>query len=137
MIDKRAAKPKLSRAQVIRLKRLLYMKYTPPEIAELLEVNPDTVYRTYIHAGCPHERDQKGRIWIIGTAFKAWAEEIIAERKKRKNKPMEENEGWCVVCNKRVIMDNPKVVYSGGNREIIQSVCPKCGRKVNRARGKS
>jgi hypothetical protein len=32
-------------------------------------------------------------------------------------------------------MISPKVVYSGGNREILQSVCLICGTKVNRARG--
>ena len=135
MSDNKKIKPKLYRAQVIRLKRLLHMKYTPSEIAEVLEVNIDTIYRTYLSAGCPHEKDNKGRIWIIGTAFKTWAEEYLAERKIKKNSPMAENEGWCVVCNKRVIMVSPKIVYSAGNREILQSVCPNCGKKVNRARG--
>jgi DNA-directed RNA polymerase subunit RPC12/RpoP len=48
---------------------------------------------------------------------------------------MSENQGWCVRCNKRVLMLEPKSVYRGGNREIMQSVCPHCGGKVNRARG--
>ena len=53
--------PKLSRPQVIRLDRLLQMDYKPFEIAELLEVHIDTVYRSYLPAGCPYEKDEKGQ----------------------------------------------------------------------------
>ena len=129
-------KPKLSRPQVIRLKRLLYMFYKPSEIAEILGLNVDTIYRSYLPAGCPHERKENGRIMILGTAFKSWAEEILAERKNKKKEPMLDDEGWCFGCNKRVKMISPEVIYSSRNREIIQSICIKCGSKVNRARGK-
>lgn len=111
------------------------MKYKPSEIAEVLEVNVNTVYRNYLLNGCPNERDEKGNIWIIGTEFREWAQNEIAERKNRIKIPMDENQGWCVRCNLRVKMIDSKVVYSGGNREIIQSVCPICRTKVNRARG--
>ena len=129
--------PKLSRPQVIRLERLLQMEYKPSEIAELLKVHIDTVYRSYIPAGCPFEKDEKGRYWILGTAFKTWAKELLAERKKRKNLPMEPDEGWCMTCNKRVKMISPKIIYSERNREILQSICKTCRGKVNRARRKS
>ena len=36
------------------------MDYKLSEIAEVLEVHPDTVYRSYIPAGCPYEKDDKG-----------------------------------------------------------------------------
>jgi len=111
------------------------MKYRPSEIAKVIDVNVDTVYRNYLKNGCPFEKDNNGNIWIIGTEFKEWAQCEITERKKKINHPMPEDQGWCVRCNKRVFMINPKVVYSGGNREIIQSICPFCGTKVNRARG--
>ena len=123
MADLEDRKPKISRAQVIRLSRLLHMEYRPSEIAEILEVHPDTVYRSYLPAGCPHERDSRGHIWILGTAFKTWAKEILAERKKRKSPPMEPDEGWCLSCNKRVKMVSPKDIYSARNREVIQSIC--------------
>lgn len=110
------------------------MDYRPSEIADLLKVSVDTVYRSYIPAGCPHERDETGHIWILGTAFKAWAEEILAERKRKKSPPMKPDEGWCLNCNERVKMNSPKIIYSARNREIIQSFCKKCGGKVNRAR---
>jgi hypothetical protein len=132
---KRETMVRLSRAQIIRLTRLLHMKYRPSEIADLLGVNVDTVYRSYLLNGCPHERDSQGKIWIVGTEFRKWADEEIAERKNTSKEPMPEDQAWCVKCNQRVLMINPSVVYSGGNRQIIQSICPKCGRKVNRARG--
>lgn len=111
------------------------MKYRPSEIAEVLEVNVHTIYGNYLKKDCPHERDEKGYIWIIETEFREWAENGIAERKNKQKHPMKENEGYCLKCNKRVILINPKVIYSGGNREIIQSICPDCGIKVNRCRG--
>ena len=129
--------PKLSRPQVIRLDRLLQMDYKPFEIAELLEVHIDTVYRSYLPAGCPYEKDEKGRYWILGTAFKTWAKEILAERKNRKTLPMESDEGWCMTCNKRVKMISPKIIYSARKVEMFQSICKTCGGKVNRTRGKS
>lgn len=125
----------LDRSQIIKLSRLLYMKYRPSEIAEILGVNVNTIYQSYLSAGCPHEKDSKGNIWIIGTEFRDWATIEIAQRKSVKNPPMESNQAYCLRCNKRVVMVNPSVVYSGGNREILQSICPICGTKVNRAKG--
>lgn len=128
-------KPKLSRPLIIKLSRLLHMKYRPSEIAELIGVNSDTVYRTYLLNGCPHDRDENGRIWIIGSEFREWAEEEIAERKNKLQEPMREDQAWCMKCNQRVEMINPQLIYSGGNRQMYQSICPKCGTKVNRVRG--
>jgi len=125
----------LSRPQIMKLSRLLYMKYKPSEIAEILDIGVDVVYQNYLKNGCPFEKNEKGNIWIIGTYFREWAQNEIAERKKKANPPMPENQAWCMKCNKRVLMVNPKVIYSGGNREILQSICPLCVIKVNRARG--
>lgn len=125
----------LSRPQLIKLSRLLYMKYKPSEIAEILDIDIKVIYRNYLINGCPHERDSRGNIWIIGTEFREWAQKEYAEKKNRIRIPMDDNQGYCVRCNKRVVMFDPKVIYSGGNREIIQSICPLCGSKVNKARG--
>jgi predicted RNA-binding Zn-ribbon protein involved in translation (DUF1610 family) len=126
--------PQLNRTQVIKLSRLLYMKYRPSEIADILGVNTDTVYRSYLPAGCPHTRDGKGHYWIVGTEFKAWAENVIAKRKRKKNNPMKQDEGWCVKCNQRVKKGkklNIKPVNK--NLELVQWLCPNCGAIVNRA----
>lgn len=128
--------PRLARAQIIRLGRLLNMKYRPAEIGELLGISADTVRRTYLQAGCPHERDEHGHIWIVGTAFRTWANEVIAERKRKTNNPMAEDEAWCLRCNERVKIKNPKVKPVNLYIELLQSVCGSCGSIVNRARAK-
>lgn len=128
--------PLLGRAQVIRLSRLLYMKYRPSEIADIIDVNVETVRRSYLAAGCPHERDTSRHIWIVGTEFKAWAEDVIAKRKRKTPNPMDENEAWCMKCNDRVEIINPTVKPVSYYLEILQSICPRCGTKVNRARAR-
>lgn len=126
--------PQLGRAQVIRLSRLLNMYYRPAEIAELLDVHVDTVRRSYLAAGCPHRRGKNGHIWIVGTAFKDWAEDVIAKRRRRTSEPMADDEGWCFKCKGRVKMVKPKILSVNRYIEIQQSICPVCGTKVNRAR---
>lgn len=128
-------RPRLSRPQIIRLGRLLHMLYKPSEIAKLLEISVDTIYRNYLPAGCPHERDDSGNIWINGIAFKGWAEELLSEnRRRKKENPMAPNEGWCFKCNQRVIMVNVQPARVNRYLELLMGTCPKCGTRVNRAR---
>lgn len=110
------------------------MEYRPAEIAELIDVHVDTVRRKYIAAGCPHRRDTNGHIWIVGTQFRDWAEEIIAKRKRAISKPLAENQAWCFKCRDRVLMSNPETIWRNKYIELLQSGCPKCGTKINRAR---
>ena len=63
----------MTREQLARVGHLLNMYYKPSEIAEEIGCHTDTVYRSFLPAGCPHERDERGHIWIIGTAFRDWA----------------------------------------------------------------
>ena len=65
--------PRFKRAQLIRLDRLLHMRYTPAELAREIGVSVDTVYRSYIPAGCPQEPRGGGRYWIVGSEFRDWA----------------------------------------------------------------
>lgn len=134
MNKERGSFPLLSRAQIIRLDRLLDMMYRPSEIAELIGVNIDTVRRSYLSAGCPHKRDAYQKIWINGVAFKEWANEIIAERKRKKTYPMKENEAWCMKCNQRVPIIEPKIKRVNYYIDLLQGKCPQCGTTVNRAR---
>lgn len=129
--------PQLGRAQVIKLGRLLNMYYRPSEIAELLDVNVDTVRRTYLAAGCPYRRDENGHIWIIGIAFKDWAEDVIAKRKRRKTEPMADDEAWCFKCNTRVPLIEPKSIQVTIYIELLQSHCPECGTRINRAQARA
>lgn len=128
--------PRLARAQIIRLSRLLNMKYKPSEIASLLEVSVDTVRRSYLAAGCPHERDSSGRVWIVGTSFKLWAENVLNKRKRKSLNPMAKDEAWCFRCNKRVKINKPKKITVNRYLEILQSICPNCSTKVNRAQAR-
>lgn len=137
MVTRKDQQPKLAREQIIRLGRLIHMKYRPSEIADLLGVHVETIRRSYLTNGCPHERDEHGHIWIVGTAFRAWANEVIAERKRKKSKPMAQDEAWCMKCNKRVKIINPKVKPVNLYIELLQSVCDSCGSIVNRARAKA
>lgn len=124
---------RLSRAQVIRLSRLLEMKYRPSELAEIIGVHVDTVYRSYMPAGCPYERDSTGHIWIVGSAFRAWAKEILAIRKKRKTYHMGGDEAWCLKCNQPVKIIDPVSKRVNLYLELLQSKCTICGTTVNRA----
>ena len=82
---------KIPRTLIIRLPRLLRMKYTIPEIARELNCTPKKI-RTFLGHGCPHERDDKGKVWIIGTAFAAWAEATLTGNRR----PLQDGEAWCL-----------------------------------------
>ncbi|MDH5506235.1 MAG: DUF5679 domain-containing protein [Anaerolineae bacterium] len=127
----------LSREHMIRMSKLLYMKYKPLEIANIIGVSVDRFYRTYIPAGCPHERDDRGRIWIVGTHFRSWAEDVIAKKKRKNARPMKKDEAWCFKCNGRVKILDPKTIWSNRYIEMLQSDCQVCGTKVNRAKKKN
>ena len=114
---------KLNGKQRHRLRRLLYMKYTPSELAEELGINKRQFYFVYLPLGCPHERDSRRHYWIVGTEFRDWYEETYKPIK------LAENEAYCVSCKKPVTMVNPKKESKEGLTYLI-SRCPDCGRKL-------
>lgn len=120
------------RAQIIRLGRLLEMKYRPSELADAIGCHVDTVYRTYIPAGCPHTRDGTGHIWIIGTEFAQWARDMVASRDHIK---LADGEAYCLRCRRAVVMQGPLTVTPTNHYlELITGTCPDCDAPVNRAR---
>lgn len=126
-------KPRMTQCQMARMPRLLWMYYTPGELAAEIGCSVDTIYKSYIPAGCPHKRDERGHIWIIGNKFRIWALETF----KRKPKPkMPNGMAYCLRCRKPVKMLNttlnPKNVYV----EFITGRCAECGATVNRARAR-
>ncbi len=123
-------KVQMTREQLIRVGHLLNMRYKPSEIAEEIGCNVDTVYRSFIPAGCPHERDKRGHIWIIGTAFRDWARDTF----KRKGAKMPEGFAYCLRCRQPVRM--VATVEKPVNRylTLIAGTCETCGAKVNRAK---
>jgi len=48
-------KPRMTGVQMSHLGVLLWMEYKPSEIAEEIKCNTDTLYKSYIPAGCPHK----------------------------------------------------------------------------------
>lgn len=129
--------PKLSRAQVMRLKGLRDMLYLPGEIGERLGVTAQTVRRSILPAGAPFQRDAGGRIWIPGKAFREWARSHLAEIRSKNLKPLVKDQGYCLKCKAVVTMVRPRMLSKNGRGVAqVQGACPTCGGKVNRYMGR-
>ncbi len=124
-------KGRLDGNQRNRLARLLDMLYTPSELAKEIGFTTRQVYRVYIPAGLPHERDQKSRIWINGKVFQEWVKEVY------KKQELGMNEAFCLTCKQAVKMVGPERKQEGRLFYYI-CTCPNCGRKLARiiTRGK-
>ncbi|MDL1909683.1 hypothetical protein FBQ81_03165 [Chloroflexi bacterium CFX6] len=127
--------PLLKHQHIVKLTRLLDMLYKPSEIAEEIGVATDTIYRSYLPAGLPHTRDSQGSIWIHGPAFIAWARQTIA-KKKTDRIGLPDDHAWCMKCNRAVELIEPKTKQVNRYLELLQAVCPHCGKKINRARAR-
>jgi hypothetical protein len=128
--------PLLKHQHIIKLGRLLDMLYKPSEIAAEIGVAVDTIHRSYLPAGLPHTRDGKGRIWIHGPAFVAWARQTVSQ-KKSKRVPLPEGQAWCLVCKGPVALIDPEIKPVNRYLELLQAKCSTCGKTVNRARARS
>jgi hypothetical protein len=114
---------RLNGEQRHKLRKLLYMKYTPSELAEELGISKRQFYSVYLPLGCPHERDFRRHIWIVGTEFQEWYLETYKKRKLAKN------EVYCVSCKKAVPMVNP-VEHSKEGLTYALCECPECKNTV-------
>ena len=124
---------RLRRSQIINLGRLLYMEYTPAELAREIGTTAQTLHRHILPLGCPHRRDEEGQVWIVGTEFSRWAMDNLRPR----SEPMREGEAYCLGCRARVKMSG-RLGVQVINRylELLKGECPLCGRTVNRARAR-
>lgn len=125
---------KIARGNVMRLQRLMHMKYKPSELAEEMGVSVDTIRRSYIPAGAPCEVDAQGNIWIVGDLFAKW---VVDHAKTNRCKPakskMEPGQAYCVGCNKIVTLLKPKVEKPNARGVAnLTGRCPVCNKKVNR-----
>ena len=118
-------KGRLRGYQRMRMYKLLDMLYTPKELSEQIGFTQRQVYRVYIPAGCPHERDDKRHIWINGQEFRKWFDVIYAKRN------LEADEIFCLTCRRAVKKVNPQRKEKDG---LIYDLCacPKCGRVLAR-----
>jgi hypothetical protein len=128
-------KPLLKRTQIIRLGRLLDMLYRPAELAEEIGLNVDTIYRSYMPAGLPYQRDGRGNIWIHGPDLVAWAKQTVA-KKKAKRAGLPEGQAWCLKCKHPVPLLDPIPRIVNRYLELLQAPFPTCGTLVNRARAR-
>jgi len=117
-------KGRLDGQQRTRMGKLLDMLYTPAELAEEVGFTVRQVYRVYIPAGCPHERDNK-RLWINGKAFRDWALQVY------KKAELPQDESFCLTCRRAVKIVNPERRKEGKLTFVI-SICPECGRKLSK-----
>jgi hypothetical protein len=116
---------RLNGAQRTRLGSLLNMMYRPSELAEVVGFAVRQVYRVYVPLGCPHEKDERGHLWINGTAFRAWYETVYTRV------TLTEDEGYCLTCKRAVKIVNGEEKRKGKLVYIV-SVCPVCGRPLSR-----
>lgn len=127
--------PLLKHTHIVKLGRILNMLYKPAEIAEEIGVNIDTIYRSYLPAGLPHERDDSGNIWIHGPAFVAWARSTISKKRSSRT-GLPDGHAWCLKCNRPALLRSPKVKIINRYLELLQAPCPYCGTTINRARAR-
>jgi hypothetical protein len=125
-------KPQLKHCHIVKLGRFLNMMYKPGEVAEEIGVSQDTIYRSYLPAGLPHERDAQGNIWIHGPAFVDWAKQTVAHKRESRT-GLPDGHAWCLKCRKSVPIQDPHIRTVNRYLELIQGRCPTCGKKINRA----
>jgi hypothetical protein len=120
----------MTREQLVRTGHLLYMRYTPSELAKEIGCNVDTIYRSYVPAGCPHERDERGHLWIVGTAFRDWAYATFS----RKGAKMPEGFAYCLRCRRPAEIVSPSEKPINRYLSRVKGKCANCGASVNRTK---
>jgi len=119
---------KLPHAVSVKSPGLLPMLYTVRELADELSL-PERTLRDWLLHGAPHSRDRLGHIWVDGQAFTAW---VGSQRKKDPRVRLQPGEGYCMNCNRIVIMLHPTRLPSTGKLVYIHGQCPHCNGKVSR-----
>jgi hypothetical protein len=119
---------KLPHAVIVKAPGLLPMLYTVSELAGELRMSERTL-RDWLHHRAPHTRDRLGHIWVDGQAFTDW---VASQRKKAIRGRLQPGEGYCMNCNRIVVMLFPTRRPSSSKLVYIQGVCPHCDGKVSR-----
>jgi hypothetical protein len=115
------------RLAIIKAAGLLPMLYTPAELAEELGLTAPTI-RDWLKLGLPHERDERGRIWINGRSFAAWLDQA---RRAAQAGPLAADEAFCVGCRRAVALLGVSC-RANGKHVLLTGTCPACGRQINR-----
>lgn len=130
----RNANIKIPHSVIVRAPGILPMLYMVRELAEELDISERTL-RDWLKNGAPHERDSRKRIWINGVEFAQW---VQANRKKKNKRKLNDDEAYCLRCNKAVRLEDPQVHHIKGKLIHIKGTCKHCGHTINRGgrRGK-
>ncbi len=119
---------KLPHAVIVKAPGLLPMLYTVRELANELSM-PERTLRDWLVHSAPHTRDRLGHIWVDGQAFANW---VAGQRKKVLSARLNPGEGYCMNCNRIVMMLHPTRRQSSGKLVYIQGLCPHCNGRVSR-----
>jgi hypothetical protein len=119
---------KLPHSVIVKAPGLLPMLYSVRELADELSM-PERTLRDWLLHGAPHTRDRLGHIWVNGQEFAAW---VASQRRKAPGAMLRPGEGYCMVCNRVVMVLQPTRHPSVGRLVYIQGICPQCNGKVSR-----
>ena len=126
----RRPRVRLTQPVIARAPGLLYMEYAPPELEIELGV-PARTLREWLNQGLPHRRDAAGRIWIIGTEFAHWVEEV--RRAHQSGPRLKDGEAYCLKCRQGVSLDTLHATRTiHGNQVLLKGICPRCGTPIHR-----
>ncbi len=121
--------PRLPQAVIVRAPGLLPMLYSPRELGQELRIPARTI-REWLGKGLPHQRDERGHIWINGKQLAEWVKTAC---QKRSHQPLKEDEAYCLHCRRPVTLLNPTATYRG-KQALTRGICAACGHTLYRAR---
>ncbi len=117
----------LPHSAITRAPGLLPMLYRPAELAEDLGVS-DRVVREWLVKDLPHQRDERGHLWIDGRKAAEWVDSV---RHSQPTPKLANDEAYCLPCHKAVKLINP-IRTQRGKQVVLHGVCPNCGTSVHR-----
>ena len=123
-----AYKIRLPHLAIVRAPGLLPMLYTLRELEKELGI-PYSTLRDWLRYGAPHERDNKGHLWINGELFSDWIKFRSQPKVKRK---LKDGEGYCMHCREVRQLVDPDTRQIKGNLIHIRGTCPICGERITR-----
>ena len=119
----------LTHSVIVRAPGLLPMLYKVSELAIELHM-PERTLRDWLDDGAPHQRDQRGQIWVYGPEFSSWVKD---KRKPKKENKLADHQAYCFRCKQSVEMQNARTRHIKGKLIMTKGICPQCGCKINRA----
>lgn len=122
------AKFRIPHSVIVKAPGLMPMLYTIRELVLELEI-PRSTLCDWLKAGAPHQRDNRGHIWINGEEFAAWVKE---RRKAQIPRKLSEHEGYCMRCNQITELLDEEIRQVSSNLIHKIGKCSICGGKVIR-----